>query len=443
MRPGRPLHFTPNESFWLEAIDRTRLEPPLEGDRKADVVCLGGGYTSLVAAYLLKKRNPGLEVAVLEGSYVGFGASGRNGGMALHEPHLGRARKRGVERVRFTYDETVRTIDWIEDLAREEGFDCELERTGYVEIALYRKHERENEEKERACRDLGIELELFDRQTMRSVIRSERFGGALHFPKAAILHPGKYVSGLKKAALAKGVRLFEGSPVENVVDDGRGYEIEAARGRIRAETLVVGLNAYLPAARLGIVRDRAVSLFSFILLTEPLSEARWKEIGWSGRQGYTDKRRVHNYVRLTGKRILFGGRVRYHFGLESPSGIEQLFAELKVELLKTFPSLRDVSITHRWCGPVAITWRRTPEIGRAGRNRRAFYALGYSGMGVSLATLSGRVLADLVEGREAPWENLLYLHDPVAPLPPEPFRFLGFQGGYLGMRFMDFLDRFS
>jgi glycine/D-amino acid oxidase-like deaminating enzyme len=387
--------FTPNESFWLEAIDREHLEPPLEGERKADVVCLGGGYTSLVTAYLLKKRNPGLEVAVLEGNYVGFGASGRNGGMALHEPHLERARKRGVERVRFTYDETVRTIDWIEALAREDAFDCELERTGYLEIALYPKHEHENEEKERACRDVGIELELFDRETMRSVIPSERFLGALHFPKAAILHPGKYVSGLKKAALAKGVRLFEESPVENVVDDRCSYEVATIHGRIRAETLVVGLNAYLPAARLGLVR------------------------------------------------ILFGGRVRYHFGLESPRGIEQLFTELKTELLKTFPSLKDVAITHRWCGPVAITWRRTPEIGRTGRNGRAFYALGYSGMGVSLATLSGRVLADLVEGREAPWENLLYLHDPVAPLPPEPFRYLGFQGGYLGMRFMDFLDRFS
>jgi len=443
MSRGRQLHVTPNESFWLEAIDCEHLEPPLEGERKADVVCLGGGYTSLVTAYLLKKRNPGLEVAVLEGNYVGFGASGRNGGMALHEPHLDRARKRGVERVRFTYDETVRTIDWIEELAREEGFDCELERTGYLDIALYPRHERENEEKESACRKVGIELELFDRETMRSVIRSERFGGALHFPKAAILHPGKYVSGLKKAAVAKGVRLFEESPVENVVEDRRGYEVATARGRIRAETLVVGLNAYLPAARLGLVRDRAVSLFSFIFLTEPLTDAHWKEIGWSGRQGYTDKRRVHNYVRLTGNRILFGGRVRYHFGLESPREIEQLFTELKTELLKTFPSLKDVAITHRWCGPVAITWRRAPEIGRTGRNGRTFYALGYSGMGVSLATLSGRVLADLIEDREAPWKNLLYLHDPVAPLPPEPFRYLGFQGGYLSMRFMDFLDRFS
>ncbi len=438
---ARENRFTPNESFWLEAIDREHLEPALEGERRADVVCLGGGYTSLVTAYLLKKRNPGLEVAVLEGSYVGFGASGRNGGMALHEPHLERARKCSAERVRFTYDETVRTVDWIEDLAREEGFDCELERTGYLEIALYPKHERENEEKDRACRKVGIDLELLDRAKMRATIRSERFLSALHFPKAAILHPGKYVSGLKKAALAKGVRLFERSPVESVVDDGRGYGVSTGKGRIRAETLVVGLNAYLPAARLGIVRDRAVSLFSFILLTEPLSDAQWSEIGWSGRQGYTDKRRVHNYVRLTGNRILFGGRVRYHFGLESPSGIERLFDELKSEFLMTFPSLSDVAITHHWCGPVAITWRRTPEIGRTGRNGRAFYALGYSGMGVSLATLSGRVLVDLIEGRDSAWENLLYLHDPVAPLPPEPFRYLGFQGGYLGMRLMDFLDR--
>jgi glycine/D-amino acid oxidase-like deaminating enzyme len=435
--------FTPNESFWLEAIDRTQLEPPLDGEKKADVVCLGGGYTSLVTAYLLKNRNPGLEVAVLEGRYVGFGASGRNGGMALHEPHLDRAEKRGIDRVRFTYDETVRTIDWIEDLARDEKFDCELERTGYLEIALYPRHERENEEKERACREAGIELELFDREKMRSTIRSERFLGALHFPKAAIFHPGKYVMGLKRAALAKGVRLFEESPVESVVDSGRGHDIATARGRIRSETLVLGLNAYLPAARLGIVRDRAVSLFSFILLTEPLTSLHWKEIGWSGRQGYTDKRRVHNYVRLTGNRILFGGRVRYRFGLESPKAIEALFTELRSEFLATFPSLKDVAITHRWCGPVAITWRRAPEIGRAGRNGRAFYALGYSGMGVSLATLSGRVLADLIEDREGSWENLLYLHDPVAPLPPEPLRYLGFQGGYLGMRFMDFLDRFS
>jgi glycine/D-amino acid oxidase-like deaminating enzyme len=433
--------FAPNESFWLEAIDRERLEPALEGEVRADVVCLGGGYTSLVCAYLLKKRNPGLEVAVVEASYVGFGASGRNGGMALHEPHLERLARRGGSAIRFTYDETVATIDFVDSLSKEEGFDCELERTGYLEIALWPRHQRRNEEKERACRAVGIELETLDRERMQAAIRSERFVGALHYPKAAMLHPGKYVSGLKKAALARSVRLFERSPVERVIESDGGIEVRTARGRLRTERLVVGLNAYLPAARLGVVRDRAVTLFSFIILTEPLSDRHWRTIGWAGRQGYTDKRRIHNYVRLTGKRILFGGRVRYHFGLESPQGISAIYETLRKELLATFPSLSDVGITHRWCGPVAITWRRTPEIGRTGRRGNILYALGYSGMGVSLATLSGRVLADLIEGNEDRWKDLLYLHDPVVPLPPEPFRFLGFQGGYYGMRIQDAIDR--
>ncbi len=435
-----PGKMVPNESYWLEAIDREHLQAPLEGEHRADVVCLGGGYTSLVSAYLLKKRNPGLEIAVVEGSYVGFGSSGRNAGMVLHEPHLDRARKRGAEAVRFTYEETVRTIDFIEALAREEGFDPELERTGYLEPALCPRHNRDNEEKERASRDIGIDLELLDEKATRREIRSTRFVGALHYPRAAMLHPGKYVSGLKKAVLAKGVRLFEESPAQAVVHGASGIEVRTARGRIRAEKLVLGLNAYLPAAGLGLVRDRAVTLFSFIILTEPLADAHWNEIGWSGRKGYSDKRRVHNYVRLTGRRILFGGRVRYHFGLESPRKIEEIYANLRGELLATFPSLRDVRITHRWCGPVAISVRRTPEIGRTGRDGNIFYALGYSGMGVSLGTLSGRVLADLVEGNEDPWRELLYLHDPLAPLPPEPFRFLGFQSSYYGMRLLDFLD---
>lgn len=181
-----------------------------------------------------------------------------------------------------------------------------------------------------------------------------------------------------------------------------------------------------------------MTLFSFIILTEPLNERHWKEIGWRGRQGYSDKRRVHNYARLTGKRILFGGRVQYHFGLQSPETRDEMFLNLRRELVTTFPSLKGVAITHRWCGPVAITWRRTPMIGQV---RNVHFALGYSGTGVSLDTLSGRVLSDLVAGNEEPWSDLLYLRDPIAPLPPEPFRYFGFQGGYVGMHFLDFVDR--
>ena len=429
----------PNDSFWAEAIERDDLEPALETERTADVVCVGGGYTSLVTAYLLKKRDPSLDVAVVESDYVGFGASGRNGGMVLAEPHLDRLTRHDAETIRFTHDQTVRSVDFIDELTQEEGFDCELERTGYLDIALYPSHQRELEHKQKACGELGIELEVLDERAMGDAIRSEKFLGALAYPQSAMLHPVKYVMGLKRAALRRGVRVFERSHVRAIAQDASSVTVRVDGGSIQCERALLGLNAYQPASGLGVVRDRAVSLFSFIILTEPLSERHWRAIGWEGRQGYCDARRLHNYVRLTGQRILFGGRVQYHFGLESPATLERMYDELHRALLATFRCLEDVGISHRWCGPVALTWRRTPVLGHEGR---IWFALGFSGMGVSLATLSGRVLADLMLGNEEPWSNLLYLKDPMMPLPPEPLRFLGFQGGYLGMRLMDALDRF-
>jgi len=429
----------PNRSYWLDAIERQNLEPPLEGSLEAEIALLGGGYTSLVAAYFLKRARPKSEVVILESDYVGFGASGRNAGMVLADPHLPLVRRFGERSVRFTYDQTVGAVDLIDSLSREEGFDCELERTGYFSIGFYPAHLRRLEEKARGCHKLGIELALRDRSEIQAAIQSNRFAGALLHPRAAMLHPGKYVSGLKRAARKVGVRIFERSPVTRVEE---GPEIVASTpgGRVRAAKLVLGLNAYHPTARLGLLRDRAVSLKSFILLTEPLSEAHWKSIGWAARQGYSDLRRVHNYVRLTGKRILFGGRVLYHFGVQSPAQEDAIFARLYGELLRTFPSLRDVAITHRWSGPVAITRRRTPVMGRTGKHQNVFFSLGYSGMGVSLGTLAGRVLSDLILGDADRWKDLIFLRDRPWPLPPEPLRFLGFKASYYGMRLADALD---
>jgi glycine/D-amino acid oxidase-like deaminating enzyme len=429
----------PNQSFWLEAIDTENLEPPLEGSRQADVVLLGGGYTSLVAACSIKRARPDKEVALLEAEYVGFGASGRNAGMVLHDLHAERVRDAGESAVRFTYDQTVSIVDLIEETATEGGFDCELERSGYLSIAFYPAHLRWLAKEHQAARALGVDLPLWDRERVRAAIGSDRFVGALVHPRAATLHPGKYVSGLKRAALRAGVKVYERSPALEV-RPGNEIEIRTEAGKVTAAHLILGLNAYLPASRLGLLRDRAVSLKSFILLTEPLAEEYWKEIGWRGREGYSDLRRVHNYVRLTGKRILFGGRVLYHFGVGSPEQEESIYARLHRELLGTFPALTDVRITHRWNGPVALTRRRTPTVGRLGRSGNIYYALGYSGMGVSLGTLSGRVVADLVLGEGSRWKDLIYLRDRPWPLPPEPLRFLGFKASYHGMRLLDALD---
>ena len=440
MSPATPL----DESFWSDAIETRELQPPLRGPLDAGVALVGGGFTSLTAALRLKRQRPELEVAVLESRHVGHGASGRNAGMVLAEAHLDRVRDLGARSVRFTWESVTSMVDAIEAVALEEGFDCGLERTGYLEIAYHPVHLRRARAAAAACAELGVPLRVLDAEATRDRIASARFAGALSHPRAALLHPGRYVAGLKRAALRRGVRIFESSPVTGL-RQGREIELTTPEDDVGGAHPPLGggqlgLNAYLPASGLSPIRDRAVTLHSFILLTERLSPAQRESLGWAGREGWSDMRRLHNYVRLVGDRLLFGGRVVYHFGLEAPGGIDVIYARLQAELRRTFPTLGALSAGRRWAGPVSISPRRTPVIGSAGRFGNLHYAVGYSGMGVSLATLAGRVLADVVLGEGARWDDLVYRRDRPWPLPPEPLRYLGFQGSFLGMRLADAWD---
>lgn len=430
----------PQACFWREAIDTADLAPPLAGRVEADVALVGGGYTSLVTAYYLARTRPELRIVLLERDDVGFGASGRNAGMVLHELHLDAARRHGEQAVRFTYEQAARAPELIAQLAREAGFDCDLDPTGYFLIGFNAAHRRRLLRMEREYRAVGVPPTFLDREAILAAIRSPRFTSALEFPGAAMLHPGKYVSGLKRAVRALGVAVHEHSPVMAVRDD-REIEVATDAGLVQASHVVIGLNAYLSDARLSVVPEHAVTLSSFILLTEPLGDEIWRELGWAGRQGYSDARRLHNYVRPVGRRVLFGGRVAYRFGGGEAADVERMYTRLRAEMIRTFPCLAKAAITHRWHGPVAITPRRMPVIGRAGRTGRILYAAGYSGMGVGLATLAGRVLADFILGDEGRWRDLLYVRDAPPVLPPEPWRRLGFLAEYWRMRAADEVDR--
>ncbi len=431
--------FQPNESFWHDAIP-VAPPRPLRGARRADVVVVGGGYAGLSCALALKRRAPATRVVVLEAHHVGFGSSGRNAGMVLHGLHPERARRFGRDAVRFTYEQVVGAVDTIARWSREYGFDCELERDGYLDVALHPAHLRRLAAKARVYRDYGQDYDLLDARAVQNEIRVPDFLGAGLYPHAAQLHPGKYVVGLKAAALREGVELYEGTPVLGL-DPGPSVRARTPEGHVEAGAAVLALNAYHPAS--GLPRgNRAVSLFSFIVLTEPLGARLAETLGWERGCGYSDLRRLHNYVRRVGDRLLFGGRVRYRFGTAlSAAQARQMYGWLEQELRARFPMLGGVRVSHRWCGSVAFNLAQYPTLGALGRHGNVFYSLGYSGLGVSLATLAGRVLADLCLGRGDRWDGLIYLRDKQFPLPPEPFRFLGFTGKYWWMRFLDWRDR--
>ncbi len=422
----------PNESFWLAEIGTHDLQPPLDGGLDVDVAFVGGGYTSLVAACLLKEARPDYRVAVLETEFVGFGASGRNAGMLLAYLHPDRAKVIGKDALKQTYQDTLDTVDLIESF----GFDCDLERCGFLHVGLYPAHQRKLAKMQKTYASYGYELPLWDTAQTREALNSQRFTSSLFNPYSAMLHPGKYISGLKRLALQRGVAIYEKTPVLKI-RQGRQVELETPGGRVHAGQAVLGLNAYLEASRLAPIRNPSVSLKSFIMLTDELEDRHWDAIRWRGRQGYTDLRRIHNYVRLTGRRIVFGGRVTYSFGVGSKASEDQIYANLRKELLATFPELHDVGTAMRWSGPVSITYHRTPVLVRKGN---IWTSVGYSGLGVSLGTLCGRVLADLLQGMPEKWEHLLFLRDRPFPLPGEPFRWVGFKASYYGMKFADWWD---
>lgn len=434
-----PIPYQPNHSYWLSEIE---LQPTaaLSGDIRVDVALVGGGYTGLVCALFLKRLRPDLKVAVLESHYVGFGASGRNAGMVLHELHSDRAARFGKNAVRFTYEQVVGAVDTIDRLCKDYGFDCELERNGYLELALCPAHFKRLAERERTFKEYGQPLRVLDRSAMQREIRSPAFWGALLYPHAAALQPAKYVLGLKKAILQEGVQLYEGTPVLSLLP-GERVVLTTPQGKVQAGAVVLGLNAYHPASDIRPLHNRVVSLFSFIVLTEPLGARIEETLGWGKRWGYSDMRHLHNYVRPVADRLLFGGRVRYRFGTYLPPEQElPMYEQLKREFSRNFPMLQDVRFTHQWCGSVDFNWRRSPIMGVAGKHRNLYYSMGYSGMGVSLATLGGQVLADLYLGKRDRWEGLIYLNDAQWPLPPEPFKFLGFTGKYWWMLWQDWLD---
>ncbi len=436
-------HFQPNQSYWHEVIDADSapLFATLNDRLNVDVALVGGGYTSLMCALHLKNQQPNLSVAVLESHYIGFGSSGRNAGMVLHDLHDNRANAFGKDAVRFTYEQVAGVINTMKTLNQRYDFDCDLEKNGYLELALYPSHIEDLYEKQKLYDRYKQDFRIVDQQELQSEIHVPQFMGAGLYPHAAQLHPGKYILGLKKAALQEGVMIFEHTPVQ-ALQQGERIRLKTSQGVIESDAVVLGLNAYHPGSKLAPMHNRVVSLFSFIALTESLGPRLKDVLGWQKRWGYSDMRYLHNYVRLVDEdRLLFGGRVRYRFGTTlTPAQEQQMYGQLTGEFFKRFPMLTGTKIEHQWCGSVAFNMTQTPTMGVTGKHQNIFYSLGYSGMGVSLASLGGQVLADLYLGHEDRWEGLIYLKDKHWPLPPEPFKFLGFTGKYWWMRWQDYLD---
>ncbi|GAB4574339.1 MAG: FAD-binding oxidoreductase [Rhodothalassiaceae bacterium] len=368
--------------------------PPLEGEARADVAIIGAGYTGLSAA--LHLAGHGLDVVLLEAESVGHGASGRNGGQ------VGTGQRREQDELESRYGKPAARRLWeiaeaakalVRDLIARHHIDCDM-KPGILHVA----HKAALvpwcfEQAEKLRRDYGYDLiEPLDRTALAAHIGSERYHGGWYDKGGAHLHPLNYALGLARAAADAGVRIHEHSRVLSV-RDGTPVRIGTAQGELAAKWLIFATNGYLGTLSPKLARH-IMPIHNYIIATEPLGEARARSLLPSD-AAVADTKFVIDYFRLTpDRRLLFGGGESYRRAFR-----DRIADFVRPFMLRVFPELEDVRITHGWGGTLAVTLNRMPHFGRLVPN--ILFAQGYSGHGVALATMAGKLLADEIAGRDA------------------------------------------
>lgn len=367
------------------------LDGALDEALACDVCVVGGGYTGLTTALELAERGYG--VVLLEAERVGWGASGRNGGQVItgYNKSMGQIEARmGAADARLLWELGEEAKAQLRDRVERHGIRCSLT-WGHVLAALKGRHMVELAGMERELRDgYGYTAaRRLDRTQLAEFVRGRGYLGGLYDAGSGHLHPLNYALGLADACVAAGVRIFEDSRVLSIAT-GDAPEAVTARGRVRARFLVLAGNAYLGGLAPALAA-KTMPVATYIIATEPLGAERAHAL-LPRDVAVSDMNFVLNYFRRTpDHRLLFGGGVSYS-GRDLP-GLE---AGMRRKMLHVFPDLEGARVSHVWGGRVAITDNRLPHLGRLGPT--TWFAHGYSGHGVALAGIAGRVIAEAVAG---------------------------------------------
>ena len=415
-------------SFWAATATPYTPNQPLVGEHRGDVVIIGAGFSGLSTAFHLKQADPGCEVIVLEAEYVGYGASGRNGGFAMtvfgvsltvtHMLH-------GTERTREAYHYMVDAVTYLEQLVQEHRLNCDFRRSGFLRVATTPGYVRRIQEEIDLALRLGLDgIEWWNKRQVQDAVHSSRFLGGWWEPRCALVNPIKLVRELKRLAEAKGARVYERSPVIAVRRRHGGVTVETNQGRVLAEKVVFATNAW--SHHFPWVRRLQVPAWTYMVATEPLTPEQWQTLGWEKGMGIEDARNLIHYFRPSpdGRLLMGGGPVRLSFGSRpAPDRDASALRHLEQFIHTLFPSLTPLRLTHHWGGPFSATLDLVPAIGYV-QDRRGIYNVGCIGHGVSLMPSNGRILAALALEQETQHTALWFVRRRVWPWPPEPARWL-------------------
>ena len=421
---------------WFDTGDAPETLPALNENITCQLLIVGGGFTGLWAALQAKERQPDLDIVMIEKTFIGDGASGRNGGF------LSSSLTHGETNGEYYFPgETDRLAElgqqnlkeFIESLERY-NIDAEYENVGMISVAntpaLLKQIRTDYEQ---AVSD-GEDVKWFDGEDMRREVNSPTYLGGLWYRggRDGVVNPAKLCWGLKKTILSLGVRIFENTPLMDIKIDGDGMRSYCQQNKsvsVYSDKVLMATNAYPnPLAR---INKTVLPVWDYQIATEPLSEAQLDSIGWhKSRHSLSNHNNMFHYYRITKEnRITWGGggSVCYYYGSRTDQGVADVskrFEKLSQEFLELFPQLEGVKFTHRWSGIIASTTRFCMAPGVAFEGRVS-WAVGYTGLGVGASRFGARVALELLGYQPSDIIKMQFVSKPPMNWMPEPIRWIG------------------
>jgi len=380
-------------SFYRSSVEDLNSQDQLTSDIDVDICIIGGGLTGISSAINLSKK--GYSVILCEARKIGWGASGRNGGqlgIGMRKDQFTIEKKLGLKHAKELWSLGLEAVEDVKNLIKENEIDCHLV-NGVMSTACFEKDIDEYKfEIEHMSKNYDFEgYQFFNKEKIREEINSKMYLAGLLNSGSYHLNPLKLTLGLAKVAQKNKVKIFENTPIEKIREEGDRVQVMSKKGLIRANQVVVACNGYLDSI-LGSKKNKFMPINNYVVATEPLGEKRARQI-IKNNYAVCDTRFIIDYYRFSEDwRMIFGGGETF-----TSNFVKNATSFVSKRMIKVFPQLQNVKIDYSWGGTLAITVNRLPHFGTL-MNNKVSYAFGYSGHGLALSVLAGKLIAENIHG---------------------------------------------
>ena len=380
-------------SFYRSSVEDLNSQDQLTSDIDVDICVIGGGLTGISSAINLSKK--GYSVILCEARKIGWGASGRNGGqlgIGMRKDQFTIEKKLGLKHAKELWSLGLEAVEDVKNLIKENEIDCHLV-NGVMSTACFEKDIDEYKfEIEHMAKNYDFEgYQFFNKEKIREEINSKMYLAGLLNSGSYHLNPLKLTLGLAKVAQKNKVKIFENTPIEKIREEGDRVQVMSKKGLIRANQVVVACNGYLDSI-LGSKKNKFMPINNYVVATEPLGEKRARQI-IKNNYAVCDTRFIIDYYRFSEDwRMVFGGGETF-----TSNFVKNATSFVSKRMIKVFPQLQNVKIDYSWGGTLAITVNRLPHFGTL-MNNKVSYAFGYSGHGLALSVLAGKLIGENIHG---------------------------------------------